>query len=319
MKMIAYAVDEAERPIFERYYRDYGIELTMTSERPKPENAHLTQGADCINVLSETVITPELWDIYHKNGVRLGVTRCVGMEHMNADYAKTLGIGVRNVSYSPASVADYAIMMMLMVLRHIKPIMLRSMGQDFAQSGLRGRELPNMTVGIVGAGRIGSTVAVHLSGFGCKVLYWNRTPRDGISAEYRPLNQLLAECDILSLHLTATEETRHFMDAEKFAKMKPGSVLINTARGSLVDSDALIEALEQGRLAGAGLDVIDGDRYIYYRDHKNSMLKHHQMAILNSMPNVLMLPHLAYFTDQALEDMVHNSLIAARDYFSDTE
>ena len=127
MKMIAYAVDEAERPIFERYYRDYGIELTMTSERPKPENAHLTQGADCINVLSETVITPELWDIYHKNGVRLGVTRCVGMEHMNADYAKTLGIGVRNVSYSPASVADYAIMMMLMVLRHIKPIMLRSM------------------------------------------------------------------------------------------------------------------------------------------------------------------------------------------------
>ena len=97
MKMIAYAVDEAERPIFERYYRDYGIELTMTSERPKPENAHLTQGADCINVLSETVITPELWDIYHKNGVHLGVTRCVGMEHMNADYAKTLGIGVRNV------------------------------------------------------------------------------------------------------------------------------------------------------------------------------------------------------------------------------
>ena len=141
MKMIAYAVDEAERPIFERFYRDYGIDLTMTSERPKPENAYLTQGADCINVLSETVITPELWDIYHKNGVRLGVTRCVGMEHMNANYAGSLGIGVRNVSYSPASVADYAIMMMLMVLRHIKPIWLRSLGQDFAQSGLRGREL----------------------------------------------------------------------------------------------------------------------------------------------------------------------------------
>ena len=105
------------------------------------------------------------------------------------------------------------------------------------------------------------------------------------------------------------------MDAEKFAKMKPGSVLINTARGSLVDSDALIDALEQERLAGAGLDVLDEDRYIYYRDHKNTMLKHHQMAILQSMPNVLMLPHLAYFTDQALEDMVHNSLIVARDYF----
>ena len=285
MKMIAFTVNPSERPIFERYYRDYGIELTMTAERPKPENAHLTQGADCINVLSDTAITPELWELYHQNGVRLGVTRCVGMEHMNADYANTLGIGVRNVTYSPASVADYAIMMMLMVLRHIKPMMLRSL------------------------------VAAHLSGFGCKVLYWNRTPRDTIAAEYRPLDDLLKECDIISLHLTATDDTCHFMDAEKFAKMKPGSVLINTARGSLVDSDALIDALEQERLAGAGLDVLDEDRYIYYRDHKNTMLKHHQMAILQSMPNVLMLPHLAYFTDQALEDMVHNSLIVARDYF----
>ena len=243
------------------------------------------------------------------------MTRCVGMEHMNADYASTLGIGVRNVTYSPASVADYAIMMMLMVLRHIKPMILRNLGQDFSQAGFRGRELPNMTVGIIGAGRIGQTVAAHLSGFGCKVLYWNRTPRDTIAAEYRPLDDLLKECDIISLHLTANDETYHFMDAEKFAKMKPGSVLINTARGSLVDSDALIDALEQERLAGAGLDVLDEDRYIYYRDHKNTMLKHHQMAILQSMPNVLMLPHLAYFTDQALEDMVRNSLIVARDYF----
>ena len=139
MKMIAFAVNPTERPIFERYYRDYGIDLTMTTERPKPENVHLTQGADCINVLSDTTITPELWDLYHQNGVRLGVTRCIGMEHMNADYANTLGIGVRNITYSPASVADYAIMMMLMVLRHIKPMILRNLGQDFSQAGFRGR------------------------------------------------------------------------------------------------------------------------------------------------------------------------------------
>ena len=94
MKMIAFAVNPTERPIFERYYRDYGIDLTMTTERPKPENVHLTQGAGCINVLSDTAITPELWDLYHQNGVRLGVTRCIGMEHMNADYANTLGIDI---------------------------------------------------------------------------------------------------------------------------------------------------------------------------------------------------------------------------------
>lgn len=316
MKMIAYAVGEAEIPIFERFKDQYGIELTMTPERPSLENAHLSQGMDCINVLSETVITPELWDIYAKNGVSIGVTRCVGMEHMNRDYAETLGIAVMNISYSPASVADYAIMMMLMVLRNVKPILQRSAGQDYTVAGLRGRELPNMTVGIVGAGRIGTTIAAHLSGFGCRVLYWNRSPRDSICAEYRPLQELLRECDIISLHLSSNDDTYHFMNADKMAQMKPGAVLINTSRGALVDSNALIDALESGHLSAAGLDVVDGDRNIYYSDHKNEMLRHHQMAILNSMPNVLMLPHMAYYTDQALEDMVRNSLAVTSKYFS---
>lgn len=142
MKMIAYAVGEAEIPIFRQFQDQYGIELTMTPERPSLDNAHLSQGMDCINVLSETVITPELWDIYAKNGVTIGVTRCVGMEHMNRDYAEKLGIAVMNISYSPASVADYAIMMMLMVLRNVKPMLQRSVGQDYTVAGLRGRELP---------------------------------------------------------------------------------------------------------------------------------------------------------------------------------
>ncbi len=317
MKMIAYAVGAAEKPIFQRFYQQYGVELTMTPERPSLENAHLSQGMDCVNVLSETVITPELWDIYHKNSVKIGITRCIGMEHMNRDYAEKLGIAVMNITYSPASVADYAIMMMLMVLRNIKPILLRSVGQDFTVAGLRGRELPNMTVGIVGAGRIGTTVASHLAGFGCKVLYWNRTPKDTIAAEYRPLPELLQQCDIISLHLSSNDETYHFMDAEKLQQMKPGSILINTSRGALVDSSALIDVLESGHLSGAGLDVLDGDRNIYYSDHKNQMLRHHEMAILGSMPNVLLLPHMAYYTDQALEDMVRNSLAFSSQYFSE--
>ena len=317
MKMIAFAVEPEERPIFERFYRQYDIDLVMTADSPSLENVALTQGADVINVLSDTVITEELWDAYRRSGVRLGVTRCIGMEHMNADYAAKLGIAVRNISYSPASVADYAIMMMLMVLRHIKPMLLRYAGQDYTMGGLRGRELPNLTVGIIGAGRIGKTVAEHLSGFGCRTLYWNRTAKPELTpyASYCALETLLRESDIVTLHLAATPETVHFMDAQRFGQMKRRAVLINTARGQIVDSAALIDALESGHLAGAGLDVIEGDRTIYYRDCKNQTVGHHEMALLNAMPNVLMLPHAAYFTDQALEDMVHNSLIAAKQWW----
>ncbi len=321
MKMLAFAVGEEEIPIFEKYKDQYGIELTMLREKPDQNNARLTKGMDCINVLSDTVLTPDLWDIYHENGIKLAVTRCVGMEHMNQEYAGRLGITVCNVSYSPASVADYAIMMMLMLLRNIKPVMQRYVGQDYTMAGIRGRELHNMTVGIIGAGRIGVTAAEHLKGFGCRLLYWNRSPRkemEGI-AEYSDLTELLEESDIVSLHISSNEQTYHFIDKEKIEHMKQGAILVNTARGPIVDSTALIGALENGHLGGAGLDVIEGDRSIYYRDHKNRMIVHREMAILNAMPNVLMLPHAAYFTDQAIEDMVHNSLRVSRRLYDGME
>lgn len=313
MKMLAYAVEKEEIPIFEKYYKKYGIELTMLEEKPSLQNAVMTEGMDCINVLSDTVLTEEMWNVYHANGVKVAVTRCIGMEHMNKQYAESLGIRVCNVTYSPSSVADYAIMMMLMLLRNVKSIMQRYVGQDYTMVGIRGRELPNMTVGIIGAGNIGITTAKHLSGFGCKILYWNRHKKEELKgiAEYCELEMLLKKSDIVSLHLASNEETYHFMNKDKLYYMKPEALLINTGRGTLVDTTALIEALENGRLAGAGLDVFEGDRKIYYRDYKNQLIVHHEMAILNAMPNVLMLPHAAYFTDQALDDMVHNSLIVA--------
>lgn len=321
MRMLVFAVEKEEIPIFQKYREQYDMELTMLEEKPSLENAYMTKGMDCINVLSDTVLTTDMWDIYHDCGVKIAVTRCIGMEHMNKEYAEKLGIIVCNVTYSPASVADYAIMMMLMLLRHIKPIMQRYTGQDYTVAGICGRELPNMTVGIIGAGRIGVTTARHLSGFGCRILYWNRhikTELEGI-AEYCDLPELLQRSDIVSLHIASNEETYHFMNHNRFRLMKQGAILINTARGPLVDNQALIEVLENGLLAGAGLDVIEGDRSIYYRDHKNEIIAHHEMAILNAMPNVLMLPHAAYFTDQALEDMVHNSLIVTHHLFRDME
>lgn len=312
MRMIAFGVEEEERAIFERFAPSCNVELDMRHAYISLEALGTCGHIDAINVLSDTVITPDMWDAAHAAGVRFAVTRCVGMAHMNADYARALGIFVTNVSYSAASVADYAIMMMLMVLRNVKPMLKRYEAQEYLQYNLRGRELPNMSVGVIGAGHIGMTLARHLSGFGCSVYYWNRSEKPEMPAQYLPLEELLAACDIVSLHLALNDGTYHFMDAQRLGLMKKGSVLINTGRGGLVDSAALIDALESGHIAGAGLDVIEGDQDIYYRDHKNRIIPHREKAILDSMPNVLMLPHLAYFTDQALEDMVRNSLLAAK-------
>lgn len=275
---------------------------------------------DVVNVLSSTYITPKLLDAYRTGGVKMVVSRTVGVEHIDVAYANAVGIAVGNAPYSPASVADYAIMMMLMVLRHIKAH-AAALCRAGLHGGYLGRELPNLNVGHVGLGRIGETVARHLQGFGCRILGWNRTPRADLSdlVEAVELDELLSRSDIVSLHLTACPETEHFIDVAAIEKMKDGAVLINTARGPLVNNSALIDALESGKLSGAGLDVFDGDRLIYYRDFKNQLIAQRQMAILNAMPNVLMLPHMAYYTDQAVEDMVRNSLDGAARYLNGEE
>ena len=321
MKMIVYSCSKEEVPLFDRFSGTFGAQLTLLQEKPTLQNACLAQGMDAVNVLSATLITPEILDIYRSCGVKLVVSRTIGVEHVDVAYANSIGITVSNVTYSPSSVADYAIMMMLMVLRCIKPMLLRYAGQDYTARGYLGRELPNQTVGIVGLGRIGETVVRHLQGFGCRILAYNRTPKEGLQGivEQVDLDTVYRESDILSLHLAATPETHHLIDAAAREKMKDGAVLINTARGTLVDNQALIDALERGKLAGAGLDVFDGDRLVYYRDFKNQVLPQREMALLNAMPNVLMLPHMAYYTDQAAEDMVRNSLDSAKRYFAGEE
>lgn len=316
MDMMVYNCRPDERPLFDRWGAALGVDWKGTEEALRLETAALAAGCPCVNVTSDTPVSGDVVDRLAELGVKLIACRTVGYEHVDAARARERGMGVTHISYSPASVADYALMLMLMVTRNVKTLMLRSLGQDYALTDVRGRELPGLTVGIAGTGRIGSLLARRLQSFGCRVLAWSPHPREELKelVTYTDRETLLRESDILSLHLRAAPETYHFIDAAALAAMKPGAVLINTARGSLVDSAALIDAVESGHLGGAGLDVVEGDRPVYYRDHKNQVVAHREMAVLNSFPNVLMLPHMAFFTDEAVEDMVRNSLEGAKEY-----
>ena len=314
MRVAVYDFREDEKDYFERFSREYGQEIVPLKATPYMDTVHLADGCDALSIITSSPVTPEMLDEYGRMGVKLISTRTIGYEHIDYKYAAKLGIVVANISYPPEGVAEYAIMMMLMALRKIKHLMYRNLGQDYTMKDICGRQLNELTVGVIGTGEIGSTVIKDLQGFGCRVLAVSRHEKEELKglAEYVDMNTLLAESDVVTLHLSSNRSTFHIMDRDAFAKMKDRSVLVNTARGDLVDSSALIGALESGHLSAAALDLVEGDREIYYRDQKYRLVLNHEMAILNQMPNVLMLSHMAFYTEEAVRAMVQNSLLSCR-------
>ncbi len=309
MKIAVYSCRPDEEAFFRQYEKKYGAELLISPLPPTPETALLARGCQAVNTIT-TPIGRELIDIWHQCGVRTISTRTVGYEHIDWKYAKELGISVSNVSYTPHTVAEYTVMTMLMAIRKMKTILTRYMGQDYSLTGIRGRELCHMTVGVIGTGKIGETVIRLLSSFGCRILAYSRTEKDSVKAyaRYCGLETLYRESDLITLHAPATPDTFHMINRDSLASMKDGVVLINMARGSLIDTSSLIEALESGKVGAAALDVVENETGIYYQDFKCRPVGHHEMAVLQAMPNVLMTPHTAFFSDEAVDDMVRYSI-----------
>ena len=309
MKIAVYSCRKDEIHLFEQYGKEYDAELVLSPLPPTKETARLAEGCTAVDIIT-TPVGRELIDIWHNYGVKAIATRTVGYEHVDHEYAESLGISVSNVSYTPHTVAEYTVMTMLMAIRKMKAIMTRYMGQDFSLKEIRGRELCNMTVGVIGTGKIGETVIRNLSGFGCRILAYDVFEKDSVRkfAEYCSLDTLYREADLITLHTPALPETCGMINKNTIASMKDGVVLINMARGVLVNTADLIEALERGKVAAAALDVVEGESAIYYKDFKYKPVGHHEMAILQAMPNVIMTPHTAFFTDEAVGDMVRYSI-----------
>jgi len=234
-------------------------------------------------------------------------TRSIGYNHINVNYAKSVGITVGNVAYSPDSVADYTLMLMLMAVRNAKSIIRRADIHDYRLNDVRGKELRDLTIGIIGTGRIGAAVMDRLRGFGSRILAYDSRPKT--DADYVPLDELLELSDIVTLHAPLNPDTRHILNRQRIEQMKHGAFIINTGRGSLLDTEALITALQCGRLGGAALDVLEGEEGIFYADCTNKPIESQPLLRLQERPNVIVSPHTAYYTDHALSDMVENSII----------
>jgi D-lactate dehydrogenase len=316
MKLYVYSMrDFDELPEFERFCSKYNVEWAYTNETPSMENLHYAKGYDVVDIIT-TVIDKNMIDKWQELGVKCIATRTIGYDHIDSEYAKSVGMGVVNISYSPASVADYTVMMILMGCRKIRHIMERASVQDFTLKGKIGIELHNATVGIIGTGRIGKTVINELSGFGCNIIAYDIYQNDEVKskAKYVSLEELYEKSDIITLHAPATEDNYHMINKSAIEQMKTGVIIINCARGSLIDTQALIDGIESGKVGFAGLDVVEQESGLYYFNRMGEPLGNPQLAILKSYSNVIVTPHTAFYTDEAVANMVENSIICAREF-----
>ena len=306
MKIFAYEVRPDERSTFDRISKELGVEVVLSPDILTEDNVSTCDGFDGVTTLGRSHLN---WDMFKKlkeQGIRAVSTRTIGYNHIDLNAAKEFGIPVCNTAYGGECVADYTVMLLLMSLRNYKPALWRMQVNDYSLGGLIGRQVHSLTVGIVGTGRIGRQVMKNLSGFGCKILCYDPFPSEEAAklGTYVPLEEIWKNCDAISFHAPLTKDNVHMVNRETLAQMKDGVVLINTARDGLMDMDAVTEAVENQKIGKLALDVFEDEEGIYHRDRRDDIIKNRSMAYLRQFPNVVMTPHMAFYTEEAVESMV---------------
>jgi D-specific alpha-keto acid dehydrogenase len=307
--LTVYGCEQDEAALFDELGPRLGVVPTLTADAASEATLMAVAGNKCISVGHKSEICAGTLRALRDAGVEYISSRSIGLDHIDRRAAHHLGITVGNVVYAPDGVADYTLMLILMAIREVLGIVRAAEKHDFRLSGSRGRDLRDMTVGVLGVGNIGHAVIQRLHGFGCRVLASSNPPTAAVATEFVSLDELLVESDIVTLHLPLTAGTHHVIGRRQLALMKQGAFLINTGRGALVDTDALIEALEDGRLGGAALDVLEGEEGLFYVDCTTREVDHRHLLRLQQLPNAIVTPHTAYYTRRTLRDTVEKTLM----------
>ncbi len=301
MKICFYALREYDELHFCRQMKQkYGVDFVYTTEYPNDDNITLASGCDGMSC-TPCDMSAKVLEAFHNVGVKYILLRSVGYDHVDMEAARRLGLKVDTVTYPPTGVADYAIMLMLASVRRFAHILKRAELQDYSLKNKLGRDFSMCTVGVMGTGRIGTTVIQHLSGFGCRILAYDVRKNETAMkyADYVDRDTIFAESDIITLHMNANDDNYHIIDRSAIEKMKDGAYIINTARGKLIDSEALIWGIETGKLGGAALDVVEFENGLYYYDLMGEVMVNPKLAMLRSFPNVILSPHTAFYHNRA--------------------
>ncbi|MFZ5469102.1 MAG: 2-hydroxyacid dehydrogenase, partial [Myxococcota bacterium] len=304
MRLALFDTHRFEREAFAQANARFGHELHFFEARLDARTAPLAAGFPAVCAFVNDRCDQPTLEALSRGGTKLLALRSAGFNHVDLHVAERLGMQVARVpEYSPHAVAEHAVALVLALNRKIHRAYARVREGNFSLDGLVGFDLHGKTVGVVGTGKIGSVAARIFRGFGCRVLAFDIAPRRELDVSYVPLSELYAQSDIISLHVPLTPKTRHLVDASALAQMKAGVMLINTGRGALIDSRALIQALKAGHVGSAGLDVYEEEEGIFFRDLSGEVLQDDVLARLLTFPNVLITSHQAFLTREALQNI----------------
>ena len=287
-------------------------ELVYLDSRLDALTAAAASGATAVCVFVSDVVDAATLAVLARGGVRLVVLRCAGFNNVDLAAAQSQGIAIARVpEYSPHAIAEHTVALMLTLDRKIHRAYARVREGNFSLDGLLGFDLHGRRVGVVGTGRIGACVVRIMAGFGCEVLAFDPKPDAACiaaGARYVPIDELLGTCNIVTLHCPLTPQTRHLIDAPAIARMRRGAMLVNTSRGGVIDTQAVIGGLKSGAIGSLGLDVYEEEADLFFRDLSNTLIQDDVFARLLTFPNVVVTGHQAFFTEDALRAIAETTV-----------
>ncbi|KAK1945531.1 2-hydroxyacid dehydrogenase [Phytophthora citrophthora] len=295
-------------------------ELKFLTPRLDANSATLADGCVGVCIFVNDVADEAALRVLAAGGTKVVFLRCAGFDMIDLKVAKELGMPVIRVpAYSPYAVAEHAASLMMILNRKIHRSYNRTRELNFRLAGLLGFDVHGKTIGVVGTGKIGALFARIAAGFGCKVLAYDvvQNPEAlSYGVEYVSLDEIWAQADIISLHVPLFPSTKHLINAESIAKMKQGVMLLNTSRGGLIDTKALVNGLKSQKIGSVGLDVFEGEGEYFYSDRSGSIIADDDLARLFTFPNVLITGHQAYFTKEALDNIAHTTMTNIQAYMA---
>ena len=312
MKIAFFDTKPYDRPAFDKYGKEYGIKFKYFETKLNEDTAELASGFDGVCAFVNDTINAAVIDKLYELNIKVIALRCAGFNNVDIKYAFGKIHVLRVPAYSPYAVAEHTMALLLTCIRKIHKAYIRSRDFNFSLAGLTGFDLHGKTVGVIGTGRIGRVFIDICRGFGMKILAYDKYPvpelDNGNTVKYVSLDELFAKSDIISLHCPLTEETHHLIDKNALEKCRDGIILLNTSRGALVDTEALLQAIKSKRVGAACLDVYEEEADLFFEDNSDHIMEDDTLARLISMPNVIVTSHQAFLTEEALSNIAETTV-----------